>query len=346
VTAPAPCGGCVEATLLELGARGAFEKRPFELVASVHVVSRAGGHWHEWRAALDGGGEAWLAEASGAFYWMHEGALAPWDEATVGAPFAADFVVVERGEATRVRTTGDVAAASGEAYRYVDLSGRDGAFASIDYGDDPAVVARTFVGRRVTLAELGLTPRRGTRSFLRAVGRDFTPFVDPGTKVSFDGASFTVLGALARSGHEKGNETNRWRWEEYLLWHPTTGIRWLVLADGHWNLATPIDAGSVRVHELGCSYRGETFRPLGEGVARIDAATGQFPWEVRVGEEAATTDWVHVPNMLSRETTDAEVAWSLLTYLDPKRAARALGVSDLPRRHGRAPNQPKRRGED
>ena len=322
------CGGCVDATSLELGARGAFEKRPFRLVGAIHVVSRAGGHWNEWRAALDGGGEAWLAEAAGSYFWMREGALASWESATPGERLETHLVVIERGEATRVRTTGDVEPLK-EKYRYVDLSGPHGAFASVDWGDDPA---RTFVGRRVTLAELGLEPRAGERTFLRVKGHDFDPFVAPGATVTLGATRFAVLGALGRSGHEKGDKKNRYRWEEYLLWHPKLGVRWLVLSDGHWSVATPIDAGGV--HE-------EDFRPLGEGVARIDAAVGQFPWEVRVGQEAATADWVRAPNLLSRETTDDEVAWSLLTYLEPKQAEDALGRSDLPKRHGRAPNQTK-----
>jgi hypothetical protein len=335
------CGGCVDATSLELGARGAFEKRPFRLVGSVHAVSRAGGHWHEWRAALDGGGEAWIAETPGALYWMSEGALAPWEGAEPGARLETDFVVVEHGEATRVRTAGDVGLASGGVYRYVDLSGPGGAFATIDYGVDGS--AATFVGRRVTFAELGLRPRGGTRSFLRAEGHAFAPLLAPGATVTVGGAAFTLLGALARSGHEKGKKKNRWRWEEYLLWREAAGIRWLVLSDGHWNVATPIDAGEVRDEGRACVHGKKAFRRLGDGVARIDAAVGQFPWDVRVGQEAATTDWVHAPSMLSRERTDDEIAWSLLTYLGPKQAARALGVSDLPKRHGRAPNQPRNR---
>jgi hypothetical protein len=331
------CGGCLEATSLELGARGAFSRRPFRLVGSIHVVSRGGGHWNEWRAALEGGGEAWLAEAGGALYWMREGALAPWKGATPGAPFGAGFVVVERGKATRVHTRGDVEATPGERYEYVDLSGEGGPFATIDYGDDRV---RTFVGRRVGFAELGLRPRGGTRSFLRVRGHDFAPFVAPGAAVTLDGARFTVLGALARSGYDKGKKKDRWHWEEYLAWRPD-GIRWLVLSGGHWNVATPIDAGDVRDAGGECFYEKKAFRRLAEGVARIDAAVGQFPWEVRVGHEAATTDWVRAPRMLSRETTDDEVAWSLLSYLGPKQAAHALGVAELPKRHGRAPNQPK-----
>ncbi len=343
------CGGCADATSLELGARGAFERQAFRLVGSVHVVSRAGGHWHEWRAALDGGGEAWLAEGSGAFYWMREGALEPWKSTAPGARFAPDFVVVERGRGTRVATTGDVPFARGETFEYVDLSGPGGAFATVDYGVDGSAaggtsrthgdVARTFVGRRVTLGQLGLGARAGRRSFLRVSARGFEPLVAPGAKVTLERTPYEVLGVLARSAHEKGKKQT-WPWEEYLLWAPS-GVRWLVLADGHWSVAKPIEAGDVREDGRGRVYGKKVFRPLGEALARVDAAAGEFPWEVRVGQEATTADWAHAPNTLSRETTGDELAWSLLTSLDPKQAARALGRSDLPKRHGRAPNQTK-----
>ena len=318
MTAKVPCGGCPESTSLELDARGTFEQRPFRLVGSVHVVSRAGGHWHEWRAALDGGGEAWLAEAAGAFFWMQEGALARWESARPGIRFA-DFVVVERGEASRVAIAGDVADAGSAAYRYVDLSGAHGAFATVDYGDEGDPGARTFVGRRVTLAEVGLEARGGTRSFVRVAGRDLSPKVAPGAKVTLDGIQLRVLGALARTGHESKRPKDVWHWEEFLLLGPS-GLSWLVLADGRWSVATPIDAGDVHEDGAECVYADKKFARDGEALARIDAAVGEFPWEVRVAQEVATTDWRSTTKRasasLAREATDDEIAWSLLTPLD------------------------------
>lgn len=323
------CGGCRGSTSLELGARGAFEGRPFRLVGSLHVVSRAGGHWHEHRAALDGGGEAWLAEAAGSFFWMREAALAPpWQRVALGERAATDFVAVERGEATRVARAGDLEDLGDEPYRYVDLSGPRGAFATIDYGEP----ARTFVGRRVTLAEVELRPRRGARSFLPVGGRGFSPAVAPGSTVTLGGASFTVLGALARSGRGKG-EKKRWRWEECLLWREGEPARWLVASGGRWSVATAVDAGGLREDGRACVSGRTTFRRRGEGVARLDAAVGQFPFEVRVGHEAKTAEWAHGTATLSRETTDNEVAWSLVTPLDSNQAARALGASV--RTHGK-----------
>jgi hypothetical protein len=45
---------------------------------------------------------------------------------------------------------------------------------------------------------------------------------------------------------------------------------------------------------------------------------GEFPWQVRVGERAVVTDYVHPPHLLSCEQSEGETTWSVGEYLYPK----------------------------
>ena len=37
----------------------------------------------------------------------------------------------------------------------------------------------------------------------------------------------------------------RYFWQEYLLYNPMTGFRWLVESDGHWSYVTNVPPGEV-----------------------------------------------------------------------------------------------------
>lgn len=59
-----------------------------------------------------------------------------------------------------------------------------------------------------------------------------------------------------------------------------------------------------------------------------------------MGDAVRVRDYVRAPHVLSRESTDDEVTWSLGTYVRPAVVARAFHKSALPKPVGRAPNQP------
>jgi hypothetical protein len=61
---------------------------------------------------------------------------------------------------------------------------------------------------------------------------------------------------------------------------------------------------------------------------------------VTIGEETHGADFVAAPAMLSRESGNGEINWSLGTYLTPKQVTAAVGNVTLPSATGVAPNQP------
>lgn len=330
------------ATVLELGARGRLRKAAFELVGRTCVRSASGGVWNEWTARFDDGRTGVLAEARGAFVmYFEEPIVPPYEGLVAGAPLETGFVVAERGKATRIARVGETFDGP-RSYRYVDLSSRTGESATLDYG---AREPRVFVGRRSTLAELGLSPRSGRPRFVPApIGerpRDLELVLAVGDAGALGGARWRVTGILHRSIRA---ERRRYTWQEYLLFEASGGFRWLVVSDGHFSLVESIEPGLVTRGERSpghVTYGGDRYDAWSEGVARVEWAAGELPWQVAIGEEVRSADFVRPPHMLSFEGTDDEINWSLATYVAPDAVAKAFGKRALPKPIGRAPNQPR-----
>jgi hypothetical protein len=139
-------------------------------------------------------------------------------------------------------------------------------------------------------------------------------------------------------------------WEEYLLYNPRQGFRWLVQSDRHWNFVEPLPPGKVIGSPTGAQYDGKTFKVFQKGPAKIESVLGEFYWKVHAGEMALTRDYIRPPYMLSREKssftgeeagTSAEVSWSLGTYLPREDVRKAFNLKQpLPATSTIAPNQP------
>lgn len=393
---------------LEVGLRGAARNVPFTLTGRAQLAHAAGGMWDEWYAAFEDGRWGWLAEAQGRFYLTFQievpnPALLPsFDALQLGwqvsaIPSQNPPVVAEKGEARMLAAEGEIPyrLVPNETYKYADLSGAEGIFGTLDYGSQPPDV---FVGREVTLAELGIAPTgRARRSEPRAVTAsrlncpqcagplelrapdkaervtcpncgslldinqgelrylktlEFVgtrPDLAPGAVAEFEGQPFTIIGFMTRSVEFDGV---RYYWQEYLLYNPMMGFRWLVQSDGHWSYVRPVAPGEVSQIDNKAVYGGRKFKLFQDAIARVDYVAGEFYWKVSVGEMARAADYVSPPLMLSREVShgyDAagnkqqlesqEINWSLGTYLPVKQVEQKFNV-ELPSPSTIAPNQP------
>jgi hypothetical protein len=63
------------------------------------------------------------------------------------------------------------------------------------------------------------------------------------------------------------------------------------------------------------NYLGEVYKHFQTSEANTDFVLGEFPWQVRVGEHAVVTDYVHPPRVLSSEKLDQETTWSIGEYM-------------------------------
>src|SRR6185503_2383223 len=137
------------------------------------------------------------------------------------------------------------------------------------------------------------------------------PQIPLGSKGTFIDGELTVIGYLQRSALVDGTW---WPFEEYLLYRPGLGFRWLVESDGAWSYVQPIAPGAVDTTKLAPRYDKVTFRLFQQAELRVDQVFGEVYWQVQVGETVSSDDYVAPPAMLSRELSQTEEDWSLSTY--------------------------------
>jgi len=183
---------------------------------------------------------------------------------------------------------------------------------------------------------------QGQLKFLQAL-KVHKPLLPIGSVGKFENQPFTVIGYLKRY---VVIERVNYFWEEYLLYHPREGFRWLVRSDNHWSFVTTISPGQVSCSDRRASFQGQEFKLFQKNSATVAYVLGECYWKVAIGEEAQAADYIHPPLMLSREISSAgrstEVNWSLGTYLPVAELENAFGLKGLPRPGFStvAPNQP------
>ena len=152
------------------GLIGQFEKKSFEIVGRVQYRHPAGGVWDEWYLKFPGDRVKWLAQAQGKFYLTEEkrlneesplpdyGSLTPGQ--LIQLPDRKTLTIAEFGIATAQSADGDIPwdYRPNTEHRFADLSGPGLEFATIEYESSGP---RFFLGREVSIAELGLPSDRG-----------------------------------------------------------------------------------------------------------------------------------------------------------------------------------------
>jgi hypothetical protein len=308
-----------------------------------------------------------LAGATGLPPWpsLHPGVA-------VELPGAGTAVVDEVAEARLVSFEGElpVAPRPGETWRYADLSTEQGGFATLDYAEAEAPLL--YAGREVSYAEAGIADRAppsagdeparaltcpgcggrialrrpeakafgcpscgrlldvsgGELAVLAILERRSRPPIPLGAKGTLRGEALVVLGYLVRSMEVDGE---RFAWQELLL-HGAGGYRWLSVYDGHWLLLAPTAGGKVRAEGGRARCGGRVFKHFQGGAARYDELQGELSWEIHAGEEVRCDDFVAPPFLLSAETGEGEVAWSLGESITGEELWKAFGLEGRPPR--------------
>jgi len=144
------------------------------------------------------------------------------------------------------------------------------------------------------------------------------PLIRLGTRGKIRGADHEVIGFQRRTIEVDGIP---YSWHEYVLFNPYKGFRYLTEYNGHWNDVSILKA-LPEVHPYGSAptvrYLGETYKHFQTAKAGTSFVLGEFPWQVRVGEEAVVSDYVSPPRMLSSEQTGNEMTWSMGEYMTGK----------------------------
>lgn len=164
-----------------------------------------------------------------------------------------------------------------------------------------------------------------------------TPIIPIGSVGNFPIGKLTVIGFVQRRVVFDGVS---YFWEEYLLYEPQLGFRWLVRSDDHWNFMQPLGPGLVTPDGDKAQFGSQAYKIFQNANAEVTYITGEFYWKVSVGEIVQALDYIHPPQMLTQEVTSSELNWSLGTYLKREDVQTAFGMTDLPSPSGIAPNQP------
>jgi Domain of unknown function (DUF4178) len=164
-----------------------------------------------------------------------------------------------------------------------------------------------------------------------------TPLIPLGTRGTLAGAPWEVIGFQTRS-------TEDGSWDEYLLFNPYKGFRYLTEWEGHWNFVTPLESMPVRIAmrlRPAVTMDGHIFKHFSGAEAATTFVLGEFPWRVKVGETVVADDFVDPPLVLSSESTENEVTWSRGVYTPGAEIWKAFQLPDkAPAAKGVYLNQP------
>ena len=158
-----------------------------------------------------------------------------------------------------------------------------------------------------------------------------------GRKGMLSGKTWEVVGYM-----EKTTASGNYCWDEYLLYNPYYGFRFLVQAYAHWSLFKVIrqdvlGAGGA-AHGL---FQGRNYTLFFRGVTVVSYVKGEFYWRVTKGERTACSDYISPPFMLSVEINRSEINVAQGEYLTASAVAKAFQItSRMPRPTGIAANQP------
>lgn len=158
-----------------------------------------------------------------------------------------------------------------------------------------------------------------------------------------DGAEFQIIGAMIRSVTVGGL---KYFWEEFLLYNPMIGFRWLVQSDNHWSFVESVNPAEVVFTDSTDSgtkdslvFKDKNFYLFQDAQATVEFIKGEFYWRIEQGETVRTADYIAPPLMLAAESTEKEINWSLGTYVERNAVEKAFGASGLPSSFIIAPNQ-------
>lgn len=168
------------------------------------------------------------------------------------------------------------------------------------------------------------------QTFQRITSSD-PPLIPLGTRGKIRGTDYEVIGFERRTIRA---DMIDYHWHEYVLFNPYKGFRYLTEYQGHWNdisvckVLPSMNPGFSISPKV--DYLGESYRHFQTVDASTDFVLGEFPWQVRKGERANISDYVHPPQVLSCERMAGEVTWSIGEYLTGRDVWSAFHLSGSP----------------
>jgi len=143
-----------------------------------------------------------------------------------------------------------------------------------------------------------------------------------GTMGKVNGVEWAVVGHLEKS--------DGWDdWQEFLLFNPYNGYRWLVLTQSGWSFGTPILSQPANPANDTFRFEGARMKRIYDpAISTVKRAIGEFYWQVKRGDDVRSTSFVGGGKVLSCELTGDEYNWTLEEFISSADVALAFGVED------------------
>ncbi|WP_031500609.1 DUF4178 domain-containing protein [Bryobacter aggregatus] len=158
----------------------------------------------------------------------------------------------------------------------------------------------------------------------------FQPKIPLGSRGKLEGKLYEVIGFQTRAILADGQ---RYTWDEYVLYNPFYGFRYLSEYDGHWNDILPLSRLPQPDSAMGQSavrLDGRKYRLFQSADAKTVGVLGEFPWRVKVGDSVAVADYIDPPGSVSREGTVGEYTWSQSRYVNASEIWQAFQLKTTP----------------
>jgi len=156
------------------------------------------------------------------------------------------------------------------------------------------------------------------------------PTIPLGTRGKFAGAQYEVIGFQVR---EVSTGDDSYSWDEYLLFNPFKGFRYLTEYNGHWNFVHVETALPVKTQARGkpaMQYDSKLYLAFDYMTASTVYVLGEFPWRLKRGDSVACQDFVAPPFMLSSEATEGDITWSRAEYMTGEQIWQAFKLPGSP----------------
>lgn len=167
------------------------------------------------------------------------------------------------------------------------------------------------------------------------------PAIALGTRGKMGNTQYEIIGFQIRQVHS-GEDT--YQWDEYLLFNPYKGFRYLTEYNGHWNFVhveTALPEQTLGRGRIAMRYAGKTYLAFDSMTASTVYVLGEFPWRVKTGDSVACQDFIAPPSMLSSESTGGEITWSRAEYMSGSQVWQAFNLpGSPPPTYGIFANQP------
>ena len=146
-----------------------------------------------------------------------------------------------------------------------------------------------------------------------------------GTRGTIAGVEWEAIGWQSRNADGVG-------WDEFLLFNPYAGYRWLVRYDGEWTFGRALESLPEMLSDDVVRWQGAKWEVEDDPAQMITTrVVGEFYWRVKVDETVTGRTFWSGSRQLSCEQNRDEVNWTALDPIDEDEVARAFGLgSDRP----------------